>query len=114
MVYLVAYALFLGLAAMSWICSIAFYRALFDSPSPAAGYGRLAAIAIGLVALTGFIQFPAGYVAGSVVWAIAVYRFLPLPASRATALVSFLVAMGMVTRLLVVGVLEYGPRPSHP
>lgn len=103
-----ALLVFAALAAACWYCSLAVYRATFDGPDPAADPND-ASVALGAVvavALTGFIPFPGGFIAGGVVWAVAAYCCLGLPPARATVLTGYLVAASFVERLLVLGVMD--------
>jgi len=91
-----ALLVFAALAAACWYCSVAAYRATFAGPdsteTPIDESVALAAIVA--VALTGFIPFPGGFIAGGLVWA------------SATVLTGYLVAASFVERLLVLGVMD--------
>lgn len=108
MVYLVALLLFAALSAACWFVSVAVYRSTLGGPDPAAapGYRAAAAVAVGATALTSFIQFPWGYLAGLVVWAVAAFGGLGLSAGRAAVLFAYLAVGSFVTRLLVLGFME--------
>jgi hypothetical protein len=53
------------------------------------------------------VPFPLGYVFGLVVWAWAVFARLVLPTRRAVLLFGYLAATSMLTRLVVLGVMEF-------
>jgi len=61
---------------------------------------------VGTVTLLSFVPFPAGYILSVVAWAVAVYGFLELPTGRATVLEGYLSVASIVTRLVVLGVLD--------
>ena len=65
-----------------------------------------AVIAVGVGALTSFAEFPAGYIAGLVVWAVAAFAGLGLSAGRATVLFAYLAISSFVARLVVLGVMD--------
>jgi len=93
--YVVAFLIFAVLSAASWFISVACYRSTYkDGPDPAASpsYRSTALCTIGAVTLASFIPFPAGYVAGLV--------------AGASVLVGYLALASVVTRLLVLGVLD--------
>jgi hypothetical protein len=106
---LAALFIFASLSASAWFLSVALFKSTFDGPHPALepSYSTTAACAIGAVTLTCFAPFPAGYIAGIVAWAVAVYGFLGLSIWRATVLVGYLAAASMVTRMVVLGVLDF-------
>lgn len=109
MVLLLALIIFAGLSAATWYVSVACYTSTYSSGPDAKAdpnYSTVAACAIAAVTLTCFIPFPLGYLAGLVAWAVAVYGFLHLPGGRATALVGYLAAWSVVSRLVVLGVLS--------
>lgn len=57
MAYALAPLIFVALSAACWAVPVALYRSTHDAPDPAA-------------ALTCFVPFPAGYLAGAVVWVV--------------------------------------------
>ena len=59
-----------------------------------------------VAALTSFIPFAGGYVAGLVVWAVAAFAGLGLNAGRAAVLFAYLAASSFVARLVVLGVMD--------
>jgi hypothetical protein len=108
MPHVVALSIFAALAALSWYVSVACYRSTYrDGPDPAADphYRTVSLGAIAAVTLTCFLPNPAGYVAGVVAWAVAVYGLLDLPPGRSTVLVGYLAVASVVARLVVLGVL---------
>lgn len=106
---LAALFIFAGLSASAWFVSVALFKSTFDGPHPPLepSYSTTAACAIGAVTLTCLAPFPAGYVAGIVAWAVAVYGFLGLSIWRATVLLSYLAAASMLTRFIVLGVMDF-------
>jgi hypothetical protein len=107
-VLLIALAIFAGLSWATWAAAVACHRATFPAgPDVTAdpNYPTVAASVIAAVTVTCVIPFPFGYLAGLVAWASAVYGFLNMPGGRATALVGYLAAFSVVSRLLVLGVL---------
>lgn len=105
MPHLVALCIFAALAAATWYVSIALYKSTYTT-GPDPNGPTTAACAIGAVTLTCFIPFPLGYLAALLVWAVAVYGFVALPAGRATVLVGYLAVTSAVARLVVLGVLS--------
>ena len=109
MTRLVALLIFAALAAASWYISMAWYKSTFpDGPDPTAApnYRVISFWVIAAVGVTGLMPFPVGYVAGVVAWASAVFGFLELPAGRAAALTGYLAVASIVTRLVILGVLD--------
>lgn len=106
MVFVVAFLIFAALSAATWYVSVACFKATYgDNSGPAvAGCSAVSACAVGVVTLSGFVPFPAGYVAGLIIW--AVYGFLDLSTGRASVLVGYLAAASVVSRLVVLGVLS--------
>lgn len=108
MPYLLALLIFVALAATCWFVSVALYKNTIDDIALTASpdYTTTAAVAIGVAALTSFIPFPGGYVAGLVVWAVATFAGLGLNAGRAAVLFGYLAASSLGARLVVLGVLD--------
>lgn len=108
MAYLLALVIFVALSAACWFVSLACYRGTVGGPDPAAApaYPSTAAAAIGVSALTSFVPFPLGYLAGLVVWAVAAFRGLGLPGGRAAVLIAYLAASSYVARLATLGMLD--------
>ncbi len=109
MVYLLALLIFVALSAACWFVSVACARGTGEGPDPAAAphYRTTAAAAIGYAAVASFVPFPAGYVVGLVVWGVAAFTGLGLPAGRATVLFLYLAAGSYVTRLVVGGEMDW-------
>jgi hypothetical protein len=107
-VYLLALAIFVALSAACWYGSVAVYRGTVGGPDPAASpdYHTTSAAAVGVTALTSFVPFPLGYVAGLVVWAVAAFGGVGLPAGRAAVLFLYLAAGSFLARLVVLGVMD--------
>ena len=79
-VILLALLIFVGLSAATWAVSMACYKSTFsDGPDPSAdpNDSTVAACAVAAVTLSCFIPFVPGYLAELVIWAVAVYQFLP-------------------------------------
>ena len=108
MPYLVALLIFVALSAACWFVSVALYKRTLDDITLTASpdYTTTAAVAVGVAALTSFVPFPVGYVAGLVVWAVAAFAGLGLSAGRATVLFAYLAASSLVARLVVLGVMD--------
>jgi hypothetical protein len=109
MVFVVAFLIFAALSAATWSVSVACFKATYgdnSGPAAVASCSAVSACAVGAVTLSCFIPFPAGYVAGLIIWAIAVYGFLDLSTGRASVLVGYLAAASVVSRLVVLGVLS--------
>jgi len=108
MAYLLALLIFIALSAACWFVSLSVYKSTVGGPDPTAApsYRVSAVAAVGATALTSFIPFPGGYLAGLVVWAVAAFGGLGLSAGRAAALFAYLAVGSFVTRLLVLGFME--------
>jgi hypothetical protein len=108
MVFVVALLIFAALSAATWYVSVACFKATYgdNSGPPVAVCSTVSACAVGAVTLSCFVPFPAGYVAGLIIWAVAVYGFLDLSTGRASVLVGYLAASSVVSRLVVLGVLS--------
>jgi hypothetical protein len=109
MEYLIALAIFAALSAGCWYVSLALYKSTFDGPDPTASpeCGTTGAVAIGVATVTSFAPFPVGYIAGLVVWAIAVFAGLKLSMGRGIVLFGYLAASSFLSRLIVLGVMNY-------
>jgi hypothetical protein len=107
-VYLLALVIFVAFSAVCWYGSVAVYRGTVGGPDPAASpdYHATSAAAVGVTALTSFVPFPFGYLAGLVVWAVAAFGGLSLPAGRAGILFLYLAAGSFAARLVVLGVMD--------
>jgi hypothetical protein len=106
---LVALLIFAALAAANWYVSIACYKSTFSGgPDPTANpnYRTISFGVIAAVGVTGLMPFPMGYVAGVVAWASAAFGFFDLPAARAAVLTGYLAVASIVTRLVILGVLD--------
>jgi hypothetical protein len=106
--YLVAFLIFVALTAACWFVSVALYKnTLGDAPpKELPNSTTTAAVAVGAAALTSFIPFPGGYVAGLGVWAVAAFAGLGLLAGRAAVLFAYLAVTSLVARLATLGVLD--------
>jgi hypothetical protein len=106
MVYLIAWLIFAALAAACWYVSIACLRGTAGEADVAVPDRPVTALAaVGFISLTSFLPFPLGWAAGLLVWGVAAFAGLGLPAGRASVLFAYLAAGSLVTRLLVLGVL---------
>jgi hypothetical protein len=106
---LVALLIFAALAAASWYVSMACYKSTFpggSDPTAAPNYRVISFWVIAAVGATGLMPFPVGYVAGVIAWVSAVFGFLELPAGRAAVLTGYLALASVVTRLVILGVLD--------
>lgn len=108
MPYLVALLIFVALSAACWFVSVALYKNTSGDTTPTASpdYTTTAAVAVGAAALTSFVPFPGGYVAGLVVWAVAAFAGLGLNAGRAAVLFAYLAVSSFVARIVVLGVVD--------
>ena len=108
MPHLVAFLIFVALSAACWAVSAALYKNTLGDPDATMppGSTATAAVAVGAAALTSFVEFPAGYVAGLVVWAVAAFAGLGLTAGRAAVLFAYLAVSSLLARLVVLGVLD--------
>ncbi|QEL16793.1 hypothetical protein [Limnoglobus roseus] len=107
MAYLVAFAVFLLLAAACWFAAVALYQGSVGGHPPAAtpDYANLVGAAVVVNAVTGFVPNPAGFALGSLVWAVAVAN-LAVPAGRKVVLGGYLLAASVIARLAVLGILD--------
>jgi len=106
MVYLIAWMIFIALAAACWYTSVACLRGTAGETDAAVPKRPMTALAaIGFISLTSFLPFPLGWAAGLLVWGVAAFAGMGLPAGRASVLFAYLAAGSLVTRLLVLGVL---------
>ncbi len=103
MVLLLALLIFAAIPALAWVAAVALDRSAVGEPGP--NSRGVAAATIGVVALTGFLPFWPGYLAGVLAWFSAAYGWLGLPPARATLLVALLAAASFVGRLAVGGVM---------
>lgn len=108
MVYLLALAIFVGLSAACWFVSASLCHSTTGDPAPTVSpdHAGTATAAIGLTALTSFVPFPFGYIAGLVVWGVAAFGGLGLGAGRAAVLFGYLAVTSLVARLVVLGVMS--------
>ena len=117
MVFVVAFLIFAALSAATWSVSVACFKATYgEDPGPGGG-GRPGSAVSGVRRRgrhpeRGFVPFPAGYVAGLIIWAVAAYGFLGLPTGRASVLVGYLAAASVVSRLVVLAALGAPSAPS--
>lgn len=107
MVYLIAWLIFVTLATACWYTSLACLRGTAGDADAATVPHRpaTALVAVLTVSLTSFLPFPLGWAAGLIIWGVAAFAGLGLPARRATVLFAYLAAGSLVTRLLVLGVM---------
>ena len=107
MVYLLALMIFVGLSTACWFVSISLTQSTLGHTTPGELFqSRTTAIlAIGIATLTCFLPFPAGYLAGLVVWAVATFGGLGIGATRAGVLFGYLAMTSFLARLIVLGVM---------
>ena len=107
MVHLIAWLIFVALAAACWYMSIICLRGTAGEADAAVVPHRpvTALAAVGFVSLTSFLPFPLGWATGLLAWGVAAFAGSGLPAGRASVLFCYLAAGSLVTRLLVLGVL---------
>ena len=109
MAFLVCTLIFIALSAGCWFVSIALYRSTFEAPNPAADprHESTPGLAIALAGLSGFIPFPWGYLVGLVIWALAAFAGLGLSVPRALMLFMYLSVNSFLTRLMVLGLMNF-------
>ena len=108
MAHLAALLIFAALAAASWYGCVACYKSTFPGgpdPTAAPNYRVISFWVIAAVGVTGLMPFPVGYYAGVVAWASA-FGLLGLPSGRAAVLTGYLAVASVVTRLVILGVLD--------
>jgi hypothetical protein len=107
MVHVIAWLIFLALAAACWSLSLACLCGTPGGIDTAVVPHRptTALVTVLAVSLTSFLPFPLGWVAGLIVWGVATFAGLGLPARRAAVLLAYLAAGSLLTRLLVFGVM---------
>ncbi|WP_157369871.1 hypothetical protein [Zavarzinella formosa] len=108
MVYFLALLIFTALSAACWFVSVSLCQSTTGGPDPAVLSNRkaTAVLAVGAVALTSFVPFPAGYVLNLLAWAAAAFAGLGLKTGRAAVLFGFLAAGSMVTRMVILGFMD--------
>ncbi len=105
---IVAFVFFGAWASVGWYVSVAVYKSTVDDPDLTArpDYPNVALLAILMVTLTSFIQFPGGYFAGVAIWAVTAFGCLGLSTTRAAILFAYLAIGSLVSRLIVLGIME--------
>ena len=108
MTVLIALLIFLGIAAATWAVGIALYQSWLGGPElhQQPEFSQVSALAVGFVALTSPVPFPWGYLLSLVIWGLAAGH-LPLPWPRAVALFLILAALSFLSRLVILGTLEW-------
>ena len=108
MTVVVALLIFLGVAAATWAVAIALYESWVGDRDlrQMAGFFQVSALAVGFVALTSLAPFPWGYLLSLVIWGL-VAGHLNLPWPRAVALFLILAALSFLSRLVILGTLEW-------
>jgi hypothetical protein len=109
MAYLGALVIFLLVAIVTWFMAVALYHLLTNAPDLRQNplFVLASVVTILLVTLSSFIPFPAGYVVSLVFWWLAAKNFLELSLFRALLLFVILAALSIVSRLAMIGVLNY-------
>ena len=108
MTVLIALLIFLGIAAATWAVGIALYQSWLGGPElrRQPGFFQVSAVAVGLVALSSPAPFPWGYLLSLVLWGLAAVH-LNLPWPRAVALSLILASLSFLSRLVILGTLEW-------
>lgn len=108
MAHLLALLTFVALSSVCWFASVACYRSTVAGSDPAAAphYRAVRAAAVGAVAVTSFLPYWPGYLAGLAAWGAAAFAGLGLGDRRATVLFLYLAASSFAARLVVLGVIE--------
>lgn len=108
MAHLVALLTVVALSSACWFVAVACYRSTVAGPDPAAAphYRAVRAAAVGVAAVTSFLPYWPGYLAGLAAWAAAAFAGLGLGDRRAAVLFAYLAASSYAARLLVLGVME--------
>ncbi len=109
MTYLLAILIFLAITTVTWFVAVAIYQSLLGGPDLRhdANFGGAACASILLVTLVTPVPFPAGYLLSLVVWWLAAKTFLALPLPRAVVLFLVLAALSFLSRLAILGVLDF-------
>ena len=109
MTYLLALLIFLAIITATWFVAVAVYQSLLGGPDLRhdANFGGATCASVLLVTLATPVPFPAGYLLSLVVWWLAAKNFLALTLSRAVALFLVLAAPSFLSRLGILGVLDY-------
>ena len=107
MVYLLALLIFVGLSGVCWAVSTALTQSTLGVSEPPQSSQATPLMAIMATALTSFIPFPGGYIAGLIVWAVAAFAGMGLSMNRAAVLFLYLSVTSFVARLAVLGVLAW-------
>jgi hypothetical protein len=109
MAYLAALVLFLVVTVVTWFTAVALYHFLTGGPDLRQNpiFVSASVVTILLVTLSSFMPFPAGYLVSLVLWWLAANNILELPRLRALLLFVILAALSIVSRLAMLGVLNY-------
>ena len=109
MTYLLALLIFLAITTVTWFVGVAVHQSLLGGPDLRhdANFGGATCASILLVTLATPVPFPAGYLLSLVIWWLAARNFLALPVPRAVALFLILAALSFLSRLAILGVLDY-------
>ncbi len=109
MVYLGALVIFLLITAVIWFAAVALYHLVAGGPDLRLNpmFAATSATSILLVTLISFVPFPVGYLLSLGVWWLAAKNFLGLSWGRAITLFFILAALSVVSRLAVLGVLNF-------
>jgi hypothetical protein len=108
MTVLIALLIFLGVAAATWAMGVTLYQGWLGGPElcQQPEFSQVSALAVGLVALSSPAPFPWGYLLSLVIWGLAAGH-LQLSWSRAIALFLILAALSFLSRLVIIGTLEW-------
>jgi hypothetical protein len=107
--YLLAVLIFLAITTVTWFVAVAIYQSLLGGPDLRhdANFVGATCASILLVTLVTPVPFPAGYLLSLVVWWLAAKNFLVLTLPRAVALILILAGLSFLSRLAILGVLNY-------
>jgi hypothetical protein len=107
--HLLALLIFFGITAVTWYVGVAIYQSLLGGPDlrKAPDFVSATCASVLLVTLISFVPFPWGYYLSLAVWALAARAVLELPWLRAASLFLILAALSVLSRLAILGVLNY-------
>ncbi len=108
MTFFLALFLLFGIAAATWAVGLALYQYLLGGPDLRDHPNFLAQSAVPLVVIAAwsFAPFPYGYFLSLVLWWVMVKLIFELPWPRAVVLFLILAVLSIVSRLIILGVLE--------
>jgi hypothetical protein len=109
MAYLGALLIFLLATVVTWFMAVALYHFLAGGSDLRQNpiFVAASAVTIVLVTLASFMPFPAGYLVSLVFWWLAANNILELSRWRALLLFVILAVLSIVSRLVMLGVLNF-------